>query len=129
DPVLVEGPREAGPAGAGFELVERAEQRFAGHHVDVNARLLVVPVGIAERRLGAALLGDVELLGREPAAKVFGRRLAITGAHGGVLSSALDLASGSSMPQSMGRSARRRMAMEPFVRPSRAFVQTRSRTR
>ena len=45
---------EARPAGAGVELVERAEQRLAGDDVDVDAGLVVVPVLIVERRLGAS---------------------------------------------------------------------------
>ena len=44
------------------ELLGRSEQRLAGDDVDVQAGFLVVPELVVERRLGAALLGDVVLL-------------------------------------------------------------------
>src|SRR5581483_10878025 len=56
---------EARPAGAGVELVERAEQWLAGDDVDVDAGLMIVPVLVPERRLGAIVLGDLELHGSE----------------------------------------------------------------
>src|SRR5690242_17703190 len=62
---LIDRTGETWPAGAGIEFVERTEQRTSGNHVDVNARAMIVPVGVAERRFGAALLRDVELIGVE----------------------------------------------------------------
>jgi hypothetical protein len=47
-------------------LVDRGEQRLAGHDVNVNTGLLVVPVLVVERWLGAALLGDPVLLRIQP---------------------------------------------------------------
>ena len=64
-PVL-DGLGEAGPTGAGVELVGRAEKRLAGHDVHVEPRLVVVPVLVSKRRLGAAFAGHVDLLGRQP---------------------------------------------------------------
>src|SRR5207302_9542314 len=60
-----ERPGEARPAGARFELVERAEQRLAGHDVDVDPLLVVVPELVVERRLGALVLRDGILFGRQ----------------------------------------------------------------
>jgi len=54
---------EARPTCAGVELVERTEQRLFRHHVHIQARLMVVPISIAKRRLSAALLSDGELFG------------------------------------------------------------------
>src|SRR5690606_19973368 len=56
-------------ARAGVELVERGEQRLARDDVDVDAGLVVVPVFVVERPLGAALLRDVVLQGREHGAE------------------------------------------------------------
>ena len=60
------GAGKAGPAGAGFEFVVESEQRLAGHDVDVDTRLFVVPVFILEGTLGRCLLGHIELQRREP---------------------------------------------------------------
>ncbi len=60
-----ERTREAGPAGSGFELVARAEQRLAGHDVHVDPFLVVVPVLVLERRFGAFVLRDLVLHRRE----------------------------------------------------------------
>src|SRR6202453_911402 len=49
---------EARPPGAAVVLADRGEQRLAGDYVDVDAGLLVVPVLVPERRLGALPLGD-----------------------------------------------------------------------
>src|SRR5438876_5831292 len=57
----LERPREAGPPGAGLELVERAEQRLPGHHIDINAGAVVVPVLVMEWRLGRLVLGHLVL--------------------------------------------------------------------
>jgi len=45
----------------GVELLVRAEQRLAGHDVDVEAGRVVVPVRVVERRLGAGVLCDLVL--------------------------------------------------------------------
>src|SRR5271166_4533032 len=58
--------REARPAGVAVVLVDRSEQRLAGHDVHVNAGFLVVPVLVLERRLGTSLLGDLVLLRGQP---------------------------------------------------------------
>src|ERR1700745_3998246 len=58
--------REARPAGVAVELADRREQRLAGHDVNVDAGLLVVPVLVPERRLGAVLLRDPVLLRGKP---------------------------------------------------------------
>ena len=62
DVFVLERPREARPAGARVELVEGAEERLARGDVDVDARLLVVPEGVAEGRLGRLVLSDFVLL-------------------------------------------------------------------
>src|SRR5689334_3203035 len=81
----VDRAREARPAGAGVELVERAEERLAAHDVDVDAGGVVVPVGVVERRLGAVLLRHLVLLGGEPLAQLGVARLRRRG-HGCVSS-------------------------------------------
>ena len=65
DVVAVERFGEARPAGTAVELVDRGEQRLTRHHVDVDARLVVVEVFAGEGSLGAAFLGDVVLLGAQ----------------------------------------------------------------
>jgi hypothetical protein len=65
DVVAVDRFSEAWPAGTAVELVDRGEQRLARHHVDVDARLVVVEVFAGEGSLGAALLGDLVLLGAQ----------------------------------------------------------------
>ena len=60
-----ERTREARPAGAGLELVGRAEERLAGDDVHVNARLVVVPICVLERPLGGFVLRDLVLQRRE----------------------------------------------------------------
>ena len=42
----VDRPGEAGPAGAGIELVGGAEEGLAGDDINVDACLFVVPVGV-----------------------------------------------------------------------------------
>ena len=54
---------------------------LAADHVHVDAGLVVVPVGVAERRLGAGLAGDAVLFGGEPLLEFF-----LGGFGGGVLS-------------------------------------------
>ena len=48
---------ETGPAAARLVLVARGEQGFAGDHVDVDARFLVVQILAGARRFRAAFLG------------------------------------------------------------------------
>ena len=62
---LFDGLREAGPAAAGIELVLRAEQRLATHHVHIDAGREQVVVLVREGALGAGLLRHPILLGRE----------------------------------------------------------------
>ncbi|VTZ65365.1 hypothetical protein EMEDMD4_790389 [Sinorhizobium medicae] len=57
--------REARPAAAGFELVRRGEQGFAGNDVDVDTRSLVVVILSGEWAFGAVLLGHTVLFGRK----------------------------------------------------------------
>src|SRR6516162_11570375 len=60
--------RETRPSRPAVELVEGGEggeERLAGNHVDVEARLLVVPVFIGEGALGPVSLGDAVLLGSQ----------------------------------------------------------------
>src|SRR5262245_28879029 len=61
----LDGPRETGPSCPAVELVEGCEERLAGNHVDVEARLLVVPVFVGEGALGSVSLRDAVLLGRQ----------------------------------------------------------------
>src|SRR5439155_11512568 len=62
DVLVLERASEARPSGSRVELVERAEERLAGGDVDVDARLLAVPEGVVERRLGGLVLGHLVLL-------------------------------------------------------------------
>ena len=62
---VIHGFGEAGPAAAGIEFVERAEQRHAGHDIHIDAGRMVVPVGIGKGRFRGGLLGDPILHGRE----------------------------------------------------------------
>ena len=56
---------EAGPAGAAFEFIERTEEWLAADAVDVDAGFVIIPVFVAEGRLGAAFFRDVVLLWSE----------------------------------------------------------------
>ena len=77
---------EAGPTGAAIKLVERGEQRFAGDDIDVDAGLVVVPVGVVKGRLRAGLTGNAVLLGGELLLEVvlgrFTCRSGVSGLHG-----------------------------------------------
>src|SRR5215471_21683014 len=75
----LERNREARPAGAAVELADRGEQRLAGHDVDVDAGLLVVPVLVPKWRLGAVLLSDPVLLRGKPGDGL--RVLAVIASH------------------------------------------------
>ena len=70
-------PRETRPSRPAVELVEGCEERLAGNHVDVEARLLVVPVFVGEGALGPVSLRDAVLLGGtfETAARSVLRRI------------------------------------------------------
>ena len=59
----LERAREARPAGSGVVFVERREERLTRNDVDVNARLLVVPVFVTKSRLGTVVLRDLVLDG------------------------------------------------------------------
>ena len=61
----IDGRVEAGPAGAGVELVLAREERQSAHDARVRALLVVVEEVSAERGLGARVLGDAVGLGRE----------------------------------------------------------------
>ena len=59
-------PGKARPAGARLVLVQRAEQRFAGDDINVDAFPVVVPVFIPESRFCALFLGYLVLQWRKP---------------------------------------------------------------
>src|SRR5262249_10079889 len=61
----LERPRETRPSRPAVELVEGCEKRLAGNHVDVEARLFVVPVFVGEGALGPVSLRDAVLLGSQ----------------------------------------------------------------
>src|SRR5262245_33092603 len=73
---------EAGPAGAAVELVVRAEEWLSRGDVHVDPGLVVVPVLVLKRRLGARLLGDLVLQRRQTAAQLVIARLSV---HAGSL--------------------------------------------
>src|SRR6266850_634701 len=81
DRLGLERPIEARPAGAGVELVQRGEERLSRHHVHVDARLVMVPELVPERRLGGAALGDVVLFRSQTALQI-GVGRALGGGHG-----------------------------------------------
>src|SRR5882724_2058078 len=56
------GLGETGPACAAVEFIKGTKQRFARDNIDINAGLVIVPVSIVKRGLGAALPGDVILI-------------------------------------------------------------------
>src|SRR3989454_12496616 len=47
------------------ELVERGEERLAGHDIHVEPGAMVIPVLVVKRRLRRVVLGDVVLQRRE----------------------------------------------------------------
>src|SRR5690606_6640346 len=59
------GLPEAGPAGAGIVFVLAAEQGNSRARQNIDAGLLVVPVGIAERRFGAVFTHYMILIGAQ----------------------------------------------------------------
>src|SRR3989454_472900 len=61
---------EARPAGAGLELVERAEQRLSGDDVHVDAGPVIVPVLVRESPLCPLVLRHVVLQRRERASQL-----------------------------------------------------------
>ncbi len=56
---------EARPSGPRVELLGGAEQRLAGHDVDVDAGGVIVEVLVVERRFGALVLRDFVLHRRQ----------------------------------------------------------------
>src|SRR5664279_5620448 len=56
---------EAGPAGAGFELGFRIEQRRATAHAAVDAEVMAIPIFAGEGGLGAALAAHFILFRRQ----------------------------------------------------------------
>ena len=56
---------ETGPAASAIEFIERSEERFTGDDIDVNPGRVIVPIGVVEGGLGATILCDVVLLGRQ----------------------------------------------------------------
>ena len=53
---------EAGPTSAAVEFVDRTKERFAGDEVDVDSRLVIVPVGVVKRGFRAALTSHLVLV-------------------------------------------------------------------
>ena len=79
DVFLYQGPGKTGPARTGFELVRGAEQGLAGNDIDVDAGLVVVPIGVAERPFCTVLSRDLILqVGQSGAQLLIGRN----GIHG-----------------------------------------------
>src|SRR5436853_5362938 len=72
---VVEWFCKAGPSAAAVEFIERREQRLPANDIDINSGAMIVPILIAKRWFGAALLGDVILLRRELLFQLLGRRL------------------------------------------------------
>ena len=66
----VQGTGKAGPAAAAGKLVGREEEGPAGGDVYIDPRPLLLPIGVAEGRLGALLLGNGVLLGSQAAGKL-----------------------------------------------------------
>jgi hypothetical protein len=71
----IDGSAETRPTGAGIELVQGTKERLAGDNVHVDAGLVIVPIGIPERRLGPALLRHRKLLRAEGLAQLLPLRL------------------------------------------------------
>src|SRR5215471_15290058 len=72
--VLVDRFGETRPAAAAVEFVERREKRFAADNIDIDPCLVIVPILVAKRRLGPALLGHAILFGRELLFQIVGGR-------------------------------------------------------
>src|SRR5689334_1377261 len=53
--------REARPASARIELVERTEERLAGYDIDIDAGFVIIPVRVTERSLRRFVLCDLVL--------------------------------------------------------------------
>ena len=53
--ILLNGLGETRPTRAAVELIERTEERFARDYIDVNSRLVIVPVRVVKRGFRAAL--------------------------------------------------------------------------
>src|SRR5256885_14262080 len=72
DVIFLDRFGEAGPAAAAVEFIHRSEKRFAADYIDIQARTMIVPILVSERRLGPALLGDAILFGRQFLFQFFG---------------------------------------------------------
>src|SRR3954466_1226917 len=59
----LERSRETRPSRPAVELVERCEERLARNDIDVEARLLAIPVFVSKGALGPVSLRDAVLLG------------------------------------------------------------------
>ena len=57
----IESFGETGPTGAGIELVEGTEKRFAANEIDVDAWGMVIPEFVAERGFGSVFTGHFVL--------------------------------------------------------------------
>src|SRR4029450_5440401 len=53
---------ETGPARGAIEFIQGAEERLTGDNIDVDSRLVIVPIGILKRSLGAAFARHVILV-------------------------------------------------------------------
>src|SRR5882724_622417 len=53
---------ETGPARTAVEFIQRAEERLTRDNIDVDSRLVIVPIGILKRSLRAAFARDVILV-------------------------------------------------------------------
>src|SRR6187402_3853082 len=62
---------KARPAAAAVELVEGREKRLPRDDVDIQARLVMIPVSILKRPLGPILLCDLKLLSGEAGDRLF----------------------------------------------------------
>ena len=71
DLLRVEGGEKARPAGSAVEFRLRRKERLPGDDIDIDALLLVVPVGVAEGGFGSAFAGDVVLLAGEALTEFF----------------------------------------------------------
>src|SRR4029077_7264590 len=73
--LVVDWLGKAGPAAAAVEFIERREKRLPADNIDINSGAMIIPILVAKRRFGAALLGHVILLRRELLFQLLGRRL------------------------------------------------------
>src|SRR5437588_6728139 len=62
--------REAGPACAAVEFIERAEERLASDQIDINSGLVIVPVGVLKWSFRAAFSRYTILVFGQPASQL-----------------------------------------------------------